>query len=160
MMINFGTDISLVEAQRGGFRRPPPGGYVLVCTDVSLETTKKLPPRPMLKLSLDIVDGEYANAFTEFPLTYYVMLDEKSLGRAKGIFLAFQESNTNFAPISGTQFDESCLRGLCVGGVLFDEEYKPGKIASRIKYLTSVQEIKSGDFFVPATKPYEEDLPF
>lgn len=133
------------EERFGTFKRLPAGAYT--CRIVKAEAVVSASKREMLRIALDIADGEYAGFFKEqykekqkrdteakWPCFYYQMADEQSAGRLKGFLAIVAESNPRFTVQWGDGFEES-LRGQIIGGVFREEEY----IGTDNKVHTSVK---------------------
>lgn len=121
------------EERPGAFLKLPAGAYT--CKIVEAEEMLSNSGREMLRVSLDIADGEYANFFKDqyaarkkrdeeakWPCYYYQMADEQAAGRLKGFLAIVAESNPRFTVQWGGGFEES-LRGKLIGGVFREEEY-------------------------------------
>ena len=133
------------EERSGVFQKLPAGAYT--CKIVKAEEMVSNSGREMIRVSLDIADGEYANFFKDqyaarkkrdeeakWPCFYYQMADEQAAGRLKGFLAIVAESNPRFTVQWGDGFEES-LRGQLIGGVFREEEY----IGTDNKVYTSVK---------------------
>ena len=133
------------EERFGVFQKLPAGAYT--CKIVKAEEMVSNLGREMIRVSLDIADGEYANFFKDqyamrkkrdeeakWPCYYYQMADEQAAGRLKGFLAIVAESNPRFTVQWGDGFEES-LRGQLIGGVFREEEY----IGTDNKVHTSVK---------------------
>ena len=155
----------------GSFKRFPAGGYV--CDIVKMEETKSKAGKPMLKVALEISEGEYAgffgNLFRERRLSSnkpqevkypnegiaYILTedDEGNCNRNfKGFCTALEESGS---AVWSDDDKLNNLTGLTVG-VIFrreEDEYN-GKTFWKTRPISfrSVQKIQEGDFTVPDDK--------
>ena len=133
------------EERPGVFLKLPAGAYT--CKIAKAEEMVSNSGREMIRVSLDIADGEYANFFKDqyaarkkrdeeakWPCFYYQMADEQAAGRLKGFLSIVAESNPRFTVQWGDGFEES-LRGQLIGGVFREEEY----IGTDNKVHTSVK---------------------
>lgn len=155
-----------------GFRRPEPGGYV--CRIVRVEDTlSKKTNRPMLRIALDIADGEfkdyYKNKFenrlkfssdAKWPCVSGVMKQNED-GSTNGAFKNFiecvQESTRGWQPAWNENFEKKFV-GAFVGAVFKEEEFEAndGTIKTSIKpdfgHFKNIADIQSGNYEVPALK--------
>ena len=159
----------------GDFVSLPPGGYV--CHIVNAEILNSKAGNLMIVLFLDIAQGVYQGFFKiatdnvkKFDLNkkwhntgIYRQLIFNSDRRVspffKGLLTCIENSNLSFHP-NIINFEASDLRGLLCGFVFASEEYekRDGSIAERvvIKFPKTVEDIRNGNFKIPATKKIEK----
>lgn len=151
------------------FERLPKGGYVVKILGVSTGYTSD--NREYLKLSCDIVEGEYTNYFADqyrnntnedkkwsCNLILNIPTDDGSEkdGWTKRSFKtaieALEESNKSFR----WDWNETKLKGLTVGGLFNEREYtgQDGTIrkATNLARFCNVDNIRSGKFTLPKDK--------
>lgn len=146
---------NIQEAQGGGYRRIPDGGYVAVITEVEDRESGAY-----LYVKYDIAKGEYkdfykkdyernTNAKKWWGGTFIKSYKEKALPMFKAFITSVEKSNKNFK----WDFDEQKLKGKLVGVVIGTEEYisSAGKVKERPYVFSthSVEAIESGNFTVP-----------
>ena len=158
------------------FKRLPAGGYI--CEILTCEETRSKSGKPMLKITLDIVDGEYKDYFktlwrdkrmAAFPAevkyppegTAYIVSEDNEGNCSKSFkqFCTALEDSGNIVWDHGELAD---LQGAEVG-VLFrreETEYN-GQCYWNTKPMAyrSVDTIKSGKFKVPDDKPLQSAGP-
>lgn len=155
-MIPLGTRYHDVQAKKGGWVRPPVGGYVLRCARTKGEpsTTGK----PMLTLFLDVAEGEYKESFKEYPLRYnQTHADDDGLSRLKAIVEMFQASNPGLAVVdAGGNLDERLFVGKLIGAAIREEEYldQGGQVRDKlgIAWFAPIQEVREGKVKAPPKK--------
>ena len=76
MMMNKPANWDSVEAITGEYKKLPAGGYV--CSIVRAECTKSKNGKEMLKLAIDIAEGEYK----DFYLNQYLQEQERNKEQA------------------------------------------------------------------------------
>lgn len=145
------------EERFGAFKRLPAGAYV--CRIVKADETLSRNGRTMLRLGLDITEGEYTGFFRErfnalhekneeakWPCMYFQLTDEDAVGRFKGFMAILKESNPGFKELWGDGFEES-LKGKLLGGVFREEEYagNDGKIhvSTKCAWVIPVSEVET-----------------
>lgn len=160
----------------GESKRLPAGGYI--CSIVSAEETKSRAGRPMLKVELEIAEGDYKGWFNEvwtakklaaFPNeakypnegTAYV-LAEDSAGNCSRNFKQFCTALEDSGNIVWDGGELADLTGSVVGVIFRREENEyNGKRYWQTKPLSfrSIETIHSGKFTVPEDKPMAEAEP-
>lgn len=145
----------------GEYRRLPAGGYV--CRIVKVED---VPGKEYLKISFDILDGEYAkwyegiynrNGKEWWPASFIRSYKESALGFFKGFMKAIDESNgTDFSSQIEKGFDEQKLVRQKIGLVIGYEQYRnsKGEVRERMRVASniSVDRIQDCDYKVPELK--------
>lgn len=179
MMMNKPANWDSVEAITGEYKKLPAGGYV--CSIVRAECTKSKNGKEMLKLAIDIAEGEYKDFYLNQYLqeqernkeqakwrgSYYQLTEGDSMGRFKGMLLNIEKSNPGYK----WNWNEKSLEGKLFGGVFREEEYinRNGGLSTAVKLISirSVEEIT--DIEPPAKKVLEnnnlaenfgEEIPF
>ena len=155
-----------VQAVTGDFARPTAGGYIckivnVVDTPMDANTGKG----DYLRVEYDICDGEFSGFYMEqyskfggtWNASFIRSYKEKALGMFKHFVNCVEKSNSGYT----WNFVESELIGKVVGLVLGEEEYKNnnGEVKTKlaVKEVKTVEQIKSGDFKVPAPKKLQEE---
>jgi len=165
-------------------RKPPSGCYIMQIINATVGMTKN--NDTILRLELDIAEGEYKNYYTDISASYNKNLllkfgqlceKESSIPYFKNIITDIEQSNMGF------KFNFNCnsLRGKYIGAYTFYEVYKTneGQIreAMKIDKFVSIDQVrtmtaKSNDqnrshiklFNMPDNKQqfnqYDDDLPF
>lgn len=157
----------------GDFEQLPPGGYV--CKIIGVEETRSSNGNPMIKIAVDIAEGEQKEWFNDIyksdtrddkkwpasAIIYQVV--ENRDGSTNGYFKAFTdaviESNPKFMIEWGENF-AACFKGKLIGVVFAREEYvgNDGKRKWTVKpqqgYKTT-EDIRKGNFKVPEDKPLD-----
>lgn len=151
------------------YERLPKGGYVVKILGVSVGQTGDF--RKYLKLSCDIVEGEYANFYADqykantnedkrwsCNLLQNLPVDDGSErdGWTKRSFRtmidALEESNPGFH----WDWNETKLKGLIVGGLFNEREYEGQdgtvKRATNLARFCAVDKIRSGNYTLPKDK--------
>lgn len=157
-----------VEVSTGDYKKVIPNGYVCRITEVEdFPFDKKTQKGDYLKLEYDIAEGDlqgyYKEAFDRVGswwASFFRSYKTTALGMFKHFINCVSESNPKFT----WNWDEDTLRGQFVGLVLGEEEYKKndGTVGTRlyVKDIKTVEEIRKGDFKVPALKKLPvEDIP-
>ena len=125
MMMNKPANWDSVEAITGEYKKLPAGGYV--CSIVRAECTKSKNGKEMLKLAIDIAEGEYKDFYLNQYLqeqernkeqakwrgSYYQLTEGDSMGRFKGMLLNIEKSNPGYK----WNWNEKSLEGKLFGGV-------------------------------------------
>ena len=171
----------------------PAGGYVCRVTAVK-EDVSKASNKEMLVVNFDIAEGDYKDYYMnkyknstpkndmepiKWKGVYYITLEgENWEGRFKGFITALEQSNSGFQ-WNTCNWDTNRLVGLLFGGLFREEEFEGdrgvGK-TTKLCWVRSAQEIREGNFEVPAPKPlnsanapfipgennqvFDDDLPF
>lgn len=150
----------------GEFKPLELGGHI--CKIMSVEETKSGSGKDMLKIFLDIAEGEQANYYAEQYKTdsrvekkwgciVYQLVEDKDGNTNRGLktfITSVEKSNKGFTVAWGDNF-AACLKGKLVGGVFGREQYQNNK--GELKFSTkcvnfrSVDAIKAG-VEVPADK--------
>lgn len=134
-----------------------PGGYNCIITSVEDVEAKEY-----LKLEYDITDGEFKGYYRDlytaksfWGASFIKSYKEKAMPFFKAMLTALENSNPKFK-VADFGDDPSKLRGLKVGLVLGEEEYKAkdGTIKTRlyVAEVRSIDIIKKNDFEVPNKK--------
>lgn len=156
----------------GDFVPLPAGGYV--CRIMSVEETASRAGAPMIKISLDIAEGQYkdyfanqyrANTRADKKWSYSAIINQlvydtsgnNSTNRGFKTFVtSVCESNQGFNVAWGDGF-AACFKNRLVGVLFGREEYigTDGKTHWSTKALNfrSVKTIRDGGFEIPADKP-------
>lgn len=149
-----------VQASSGEFARPTAGGYICKITDVEDVPMNEQGKGDYLRIEYDIADGEfkgyYKEQFDRWGGNWYASFirsyKEKALGMLKHFTNCVEQSNAGYS----WDWNEKGLIGKVVGLVIGEEEYKnnAGEIKTKlvVSQIKTVEEIKNGDFKVPATK--------
>lgn len=150
----------------GDFERLPKGGYVVKILGVSIGQNSDF--RTYLKLSCDVIEGEYANFYTMqykansnedkkwgCNLIINIPTDDGSErdGWAKRSFRtaidALEESNPGFH----WDWNETKLKGLIAGGLFNEREYEAqdGSVrrATNLARFCSADKVRSGNYTLP-----------
>lgn len=154
-----------------GFERLPVGGYICVILAAEVEsfTTKEGNTVEKLKISFDIIDGQYINYYAEQykantaedrkwkGVMRIAIPDETSEYAAsqkkafENFAWALQESNPNYT----WDWNEKGLKGKALGIIFRDKEWeyngKTGWFTEPFR-ITSVDKIREGDFKIPEPK--------
>lgn len=151
-----------------GSRSLPKGGYI--CTIVKLEEAVSKNGNDMIKVYLDIAEGDYKGIYTEKykaqtnPMTakwkcihYITVLDtttKKTSSRFKTFITSVEKSNAGFVVANcwGDNFAKF-FKGKNVGVIFGDEWFvkddgTPERYA-KPKFICSVETIRKGDFKIP-----------
>ena len=154
----------------GGYEPLAPGGYV--CEIIGLDETMSATGKHMIKIALDIAEGNEKGRFMEayrkdtrdnkkWPnsAVAYQLTEDKD-GGTHGRFKQFTDcvidSNSGFEIIWGNGFG-ACFKGKLVGVVFGREQYegRDGKLRWNVKpqFFETVPDIREGNFKVPEDKP-------
>ena len=167
MMMNKPANWDSVEAITGEYKKLPAGGYV--CSIVRAECTKSKNGKEMLKLAIDIAEGEYKDFYLNQYLqeqernkeqakwrgSYYQLTEGDSMGRFKGMLLNIEKSNSGYK----WNWNEKSLEGKLFGGVFREEEYinRNGGLSTTVK-LISIRPVEGiTDIEPPAKKVLENN---
>lgn len=149
-----------VQASSGEFARPTAGGYICKIIDVEDVPMNEQGKGDYLRIEYDIADGEFKGYYKEqfdrwrgnWNASFIRSYKEKALGMFKHFTNCIEASNTGYE----WDWNEKGLIGKVVGLVLGEEEYENSNHEIKTKLVVSqvktVEEIKSGDFKVPAPK--------
>ena len=170
------TDFDSAQRQTtfGESKKLPADGYI--CRIIRVKESTSKAGKPMLKIALDIDDGEYKGFFrevfdrrvkykadAEWPCIAIVMTqndDGSTNGGFKNFIECVKESNNGWQPMWGDKFESHFSKQL-VGCVFKVEEYEgnDGKKHQTTKpdfaHFKSVQQIRDKDFKVPEFVPAE-----
>lgn len=156
-----------VQASSGEFARPTAGGYICKIMDVEDVPMNEQGKGDYLRIEYDIADGEFKNYYKEqfdkwggnWNASFIRSYKEKALGMFKHFTNCIEASNPGYE----WEWDEKSLTGGFIGLVLGEEEYKNSNGDIRIKLVVNqiktVEEIKNGDFKVPALKKLSPEQP-
>ena len=156
----------------GGYTPLPSGGYV--CKIIGVDEVKSQKGKDMLKIALDIAEGEEAGRFMrEFKLdtrdykkwpnsgiVHQLVLDDK--GNTNGGFKQFTncvvDSNNGFQIVWGDGFCK-CFKDKLIGVLFGREQYvnRDGELkwSTKPKFFKTVEQIRKGVFKVPEDKLVE-----
>lgn len=149
-----------VQASTGEFARPSAGGYICKIVDVEDVPMNEQGKGDYLRIEYDIADGEFKGYYKEqfdrwggnWNASFIRSYKEKALGMLKHFTNCIEQSNTGYE----WDWNEKGLIGKFVGLVLGEEEYenKSGEIKTKlvVKNIATVEDIKNGNFKVPAPK--------
>ena len=149
-----------VQASSGEFARPTAGGYICKIIDVEDVPMNEQGKGDYLRIEYDIADGEFKGYYKEqfdrwggnWNASFIRSYKEKALGMCKHFTNYVETSNAGYE----WDWNEKGLIGKVVGLVLGEEEYKNSNNETKTKLVVSqiktVEEIKNGDFKVPAPK--------
>lgn len=138
---------------------PPAGGYILKIKNVRDVTDKEY-----LKLLVDINNGEFKDHYQSlyedhgfWGLFHYASYKTK----AQGMFKRFVESVEKSNPGFSWNWEEKTLKGKLIGAVLREEAYVSNsgeeKTTLRVHQVYPVEDIKNGNFKVPAKKELTDE---
>lgn len=149
-----------VQASTGEYARPTSGGYICKIIDVEDIPMNEQGKGDYLKVFYDIADGEFEGYYQEqfkkwggnWFATFIRSYKETALGMFKHFTNCVEKSNAGYA----WDWNEKGLIGKVVGLVLGEEEYRNnvGEIKTKlvVKNIATVEDIKNGNFKVPAPK--------
>lgn len=146
----------------GDFERLPAGGYVIRITGVKDDTEKEY-----LQVVYDIAEGPEAGRYAkedpdnDYRHAFIRSYKPKALGMLKAFIQAVDDTNgTNLGATVEKGLDETKLIGKTLGVVFGWEEYETnaGEVKQRLylKSCKTADQIRQGDFTVPAFKPLAE----
>jgi hypothetical protein len=138
----------------------PAGGYVCGITAV-----EDVPGQEYLKFEFDIAEGEFKNTYRElydargfWAGKFIKSYKDNALGYSKKMLTAFEKSNKGFT----FNNDEKALKRKLIGLVLGYEEYigNDGSVKERLRVedFLSAEDIRSGNFTVPALKKLNNSI--
>lgn len=148
-----------ISADRG---RLPAGGYVLKITEATDD-----PKKEYLRIVYDIAEGPEKDRYSDdwgkendYAHAFYRSYKEKARGMFKAFLVAIDDTNaTHFEKDAEKGLDEKKLVGKQFGAVIGEEEYETdrGDVKTRlyIAAVMSADRIRTGDFTVPALKPFK-----
>lgn len=149
-----------VQASSGELARPTAGGYICKIIDVEDVPMNEQGKGDYLRIEYDIADGEFKGYYKEqndhwggnWNASFIRSYKEKALGMLKHFTNCIEQSNAGYE----WDWNEKGLIGKFVGLVLGEEEYKnnAGEIKTKlvVSKIKTVEEIKNGDFKIPAPK--------
>ena len=152
-----------VQASSGDFARPTAGGYICQIIDVEDVPMNSQGKGDYLRIEYDIADGDFKGYYKEqfdrwggnWNASFIRSYKEKALGMLKHFTNCIEQSNAGYE----WDWNEKGLIGKVVGLVLGEEEYenKSGEVKTKliVSQVKTVEEIKNGDFKVPAPKKLE-----
>ena len=156
-----------VQASSGEFARPTAGGYICKIMDVEDVPMNAQGKGDYLLIQYDIADGEFKGYYKEqfdrwggnWNASFIRSYKEKALGMLKHFTNCIEQSNAGYE----WDWNEKGLIGKVVGLVLGEEEYKnnAGEIKSKlvVSQIKTVEDIKNGNFKVPAPKKLAVENP-
>lgn len=138
----------------GEFKPLELGGHI--CRIMSVEETKSSTGKDMLKIFLDIAEGEQANYYTEqykadsradkkWGCIVYQLTEDKDGNTNRGLktfITSVEKSNKGFTVAWGDNFT-TCLKGKVIGGVFGREQYQNSK--GELKFTTKCVSFRSAD---------------
>lgn len=155
-----------VQASSGEFARPTANGYICKIIDVEdVPMNAKTGKGDYLRIEYDIDDGDFKGYYKEqfdkwggnWNASFIRSYKEKALGMLKHFTNCIENSNAGY----DWDWNEKGLIGKVVGLVLGEEEYinSNGEIRTKlvVSQIKTVEEIKNGDFKVPAPKKITEE---
>lgn len=156
-----------VQASSGEFARPTAGGYICKIIDVEDVPMNEQGKGDYLRIEYDIADGEFKGYYKEqfdkwggnWNASFIRSYKEKALGMLKHFTNCIEQSNAGYE----WDWNEKGLIGKVVGLVLGEEEYQnnAGKVKTKlvVKNIATVEDIKNGNFKVPAPKKLSVETP-
>jgi len=168
-MVNKPKDFDTTQGYEE-FGALPAGGYV--CRIMNVEETVSQSGRDMLKISLDIAEGEYKDRFATMYRTDYRLdkkwgciayqliydpTDNASTNRGfKSFCTAAEKSNRGFTIQWGNNF-AACFKNKIVGVIFRREQYigndNAAHWSTKPVSFRNADKIRKGDFGVPGDKP-------
>lgn len=150
------------------------GGYV--CKIIGVEETTSRNGRDMIKIAIDIAEGDEADRFTneykantkedkKWPnagMVYQLTHDNegKTHGRFKQFTECVVESNKGFEIAWGNDFAD-CFKGKLIGALFGREQWETQegdkRWSTKIRSFKAVEDIRNGNFSVPKDRPLEDD---
>lgn len=138
----------------GEFKPLELGGHI--CKIMSVEETKSSTGKDMLKIFLDIAEGEQANYYAEqykadsradkkWGCIVYQLTEDKDGNTNRGLktfITSVEKSNKGFTVAWGDNFT-TCLKGKVIGGVFGREQYQNSK--GELKFITKCVSFRSVD---------------
>lgn len=158
----------------GEYEALPAGGYV--CEIIGVDETMSKTGRKMIKIALDIAEGDEKGRFMEsykadtrefkkWPNgAVMYQLTEDQDGNTHGRFKQFTDcvidSNSGFEIKWGKEFG-ACFKGRLIGVIFGREQYESqqdGKLkwSTKPQFFKTVDDIRKGNFKVPEDKPLEK----
>ena len=138
----------------GEFKPLELGGHI--CKIMSVEETKSSTGKDMLRIFLDIAEGEQANYYAEqykadsradkkWGCIVYQLTEDKDGNTNRGLktfITSVEKSNKGFTVAWGDNFT-TCLKGKVIGGVFGREQYQNSK--GELKFTTKCVSFRSAD---------------
>lgn len=156
-----------VQASSGEFARPVANGYICKIIDVvDVPVDANTGKGDYLRIEYDIADGEFKDYYMEqftrwggvWKASFIRSYKEKAVGMFKHFVSCVEKSNNGYE----WDWNEKSLIGKTIGLVLGEEDYKNsmGEVKTKlsVSQIKTVEEIKNGDFKVPAPKKLEVEL--
>ena len=149
-----------VQASTGEFARPSAGGYICKIVDVEDVPMNEQGKGDYLRIEYDSADGEFKGYYKEqfdrwggnWNASFIRSYKEKAIGMLKHFTNCIEQSNAGYE----WDWNEKGLIGKVVGLVLGEEEYQnnAGEIKTKlvVSQVKTVEDIKNGNFKVPAPK--------
>jgi hypothetical protein len=149
-----------VQASSGEFARPTAGGYICKIIDVEDVPMNEQGKGDYLRIEYDINVGEFSGYYKaqfdrwggNWIASFIRSYKEAALGMFKHFTNCVEQSNAGYE----WDWNEKGLIGKVVGLVLGEEEYQnnAGEIKTKlvVKDVKTVEQIKNGDFKIPAKK--------
>lgn len=170
-----------VQPENGDYEKLPAGGYV--CKIIAVQATRSQAGNEMLKIYLDIAEGNYAGRFMKQYKTrkeyeeqpkwpnaaiFNQLTGGNFVGRFKGLIQTLEKTNPGFK----WDWDEKKLEGLRCGAMFGEEEWcnrNTGEIrtTTKIRYICPIEGLVDRD--IPELKKLkqtatnttvDEDIPF
>lgn len=150
-------------ARSDDFEQLPAGAYVCTIKAAQLAVAKST--LKMVKLGIDIAEGDFANHYTDMfnarraanpevkwpgGAVYYQLYEGEHAERFKGLIETLQKANPGFA----WAWDEQKLVGLKFGGIFREEEYRAndGSLRTSVKIYRVVPIEGLGNRKIPEIK--------
>lgn len=155
----------------GDYSLLPAGGYV--CKVIRLEEVKSKNGREMIKVMLDIAEGDEKDRFRRqydeddradkrWKCNFFQLISDNDGKTSRG-FKTFvemcREENDNFNVEWGAGFSE-CFKGKLIGMLFRREEYEyNGKTGWNTKpyRVKDIEDIRTGNFKIPEDKPLKDE---
>lgn len=159
-----------VSESNGDYQKLPAGGYV--CRIINVELGERN-GRPQIRIAVDIAEGEYAGYFARqnrdkwsksavFTRYIYDESEKHITSALKSLLANIERSNADFALDDLTRFNENSLVGKLCGFTFGEREYEHNEkiyTTTEVKFPTTVDKIRSGNFKTPPIQPLEVAYP-
>lgn len=169
-MINLKGYDEVSESNGGDYQKLPAGGYVCRIINVELGERNN---RLQIRAAIDIAEGDYTGYFARqgrdkwsksaiFTRYVYDESGRRITSALKSLLANIERSNAGFVLEDLSRFNEQSLVGKLCGFTFGEREYEyDGKICTttEVKFPTTVDKIRSGDFKVPPIQPLEAAYP-